>query len=179
VGGELEPGATVEQLLIVKEIVVSATNWSATTARARSAVISIGRAGLSEQIERLSRATDPCFAAGYIALVATLELQLRAEEAALESLNSRALRSHQEQHARVLAALHQAEPQVEAGDLALGREALALLDQWLPLQRASMDVAMLIARAPMGRKRPLEQRRSAPGGRRLRSPSPDGNFATF
>lgn len=159
---------------------MNAANWSATIARARGAELSIGRARLSEQIERLTRATDPCFAAGFIALLACLEQQLRAEEAALESLHSRALRSHQEQHARVLAALHQAEPQVEEGNLALGREALALLDQWLPAQRASLDLALLTARTPMGRKRPLDQRRSKPGRRRLRQPSrPDDNLATF
>ncbi|HEX9172835.1 MAG TPA: hypothetical protein VF861_09240 [Telluria sp.] len=159
---------------------MSATNWSATKARARSAGIAIGRARLSGQIERLIRATDPCFAAGYIELVSSLELQLRAEEAALESLNSRALRSHQDKHAHVLAALHQSEPQVEEGNVALGREALALLDQWLPLQRASMDMAMLIARTPMGRRPPLEQRRSDPGRRRLRQSSQsDRDFAMF
>lgn len=157
---------------------MSAANWSATIARARSAGIAIGRARCWEQIERLTRATDPCFAAGYIELVSCLELQMRAEEAALEAMNSRALHGHQEKHARVLAALNQAEPQVEEGNVALGREALALLEQWLPVQCASIDMAMLTARTPMGSNRPLQERRSEPGRRRLRQTRPDGNFAT-
>lgn len=156
---------------------MSAANWSATIARGWTAEISLGRARLSKQIEQLSRADDDSFAARYIGLVASLELQLRDEEAALESINSRALRSHQEQHARVLAALHQAEPQIEQGNITLGREALALLDRWLPLERATIDMALLTALTPMGRRRPLEARQPDHGRRRMRPSTPDGNLS--
>ena len=131
---------------------MSAANWGATIARGRTVEMSIGRARLSKQIEQLSRADDDGFAAGYIELVSCLELQLRDEEGVMESVNSRALHSHQEQHARVLAALNQAEPQIEQGNITLGREALALLDRWLPLERASIDMALLTALTPMGRQ---------------------------
>lgn len=155
---------------------MSAANWGATVARGRTAEISVGRARISRQIEQLSRAADECFAAGYVKLVSCLELQLRDEEAAIESIGGRALRSHQEHHARVLAALSQVEPQIEEGDFTLGREALALLDQWLPAQRASIDMALLIALTPAGRRRPLEERRRDAGRRRLRPASQtDGN----
>ena len=155
---------------------LTAADWGTTIARGRTAGMSLGRVRLSKQIEQLSRADDECFAAGYIELVSCLELQLRDEEAAIEAVNSRALHSHQEQHARVLAALNQAEPQIEQGNVTLGREALALLDRWLPLERASIDIALLTASTPMGRRRPLEARQPDQGRRRFRPPFlPDGN----
>lgn len=144
-------------------------------ARGRKVEMSVGRAGVSKQIEQLSRADDQSFAAGYKELVSCLELQLREEQAALEAVNSRALHSHLEQHARVLAALHQAEPEIEQGNLTLGREALALLDRWLPLERTSIDMALLTALTPMGRRRPLEARQPGQGRRRMRPPSPPDN----
>jgi hemerythrin len=137
---------------------MSVANWGAGVARGRTGNVSVERARLSQQIEQLSRASDEYFAASYVELVACLERQMRKEEAVMESINSRALRSHQEQNARVLAALHQVEPRVEQGNLTLGREALALLHRWLPAHRAAMDLALLASRSATGRHRPLAMR---------------------
>jgi hemerythrin len=137
---------------------MSVGNWGAGFARRGTVAVSAERARLSKLIEELSRASDEYFAAGYIELVSCLERLMRQEETVMESFNRRALRSHQEQNARVLAALHQTEPRVEEGGVTLGREALALLDQWLLAHRARMDLALLIAMMPMGRHRPLDAR---------------------
>jgi hypothetical protein len=155
--------------LISGVIIMSVVHPSAGVARGPTPAVSAGRVRLLAQIEQLSRAPDACFATGYDELVACLERQLRSEEAVMEARNSRALRSHQEEHARVLAALHQAEPRVDEGNVRLGRQALALLDQWLPLQCVSIDLALLTSPAPTGRQRPLESRGLDARRRRPRS----------
>jgi hemerythrin-like metal-binding protein len=99
----------------------------------------------SLQLERLAHTPDEQFADGFNELVADLETSFRDEEAAMEALNYPALRSHREQHARALSALHHAQPQIEGGDIALGREALELLPQWLLLHRSTMDLALASA----------------------------------
>jgi hemerythrin len=149
-------------------------NWGAIVERGRKAAVSAERARLSKQIEQAARATDECFARAYIELVSCLELGMRNEEAMMESINCRALHSHREQHARILAALHQTEPRIEEGDLTLGREALALLDQWLLAHHAELDLALLTAMTPMGRHSLLEARKSEATKRR-RPSQPDCN----
>jgi hemerythrin-like metal-binding protein len=105
-------------------------------------------------MERLSRTPDDRFADGFNALVANIEASFRDEESAMEALNYPALRSHREQHARALSALHHAQPQIEAGDIGLGREALELLPKWLLLHRSTMDLALASAiRPPVSRAR--------------------------
>jgi hemerythrin len=117
-------------------------------ARNMSGMMNEARRSLGEQIERLSRTNDDRFADGFNELVAAFETSFRDEEAAMEALNYPALRSHREQHARALGALHHAQPQVEGGDVALGREALELLPKWLLLHRSTMDLALASAGRP-------------------------------
>ena len=125
-------------------------NFSSTPWRARNVagMMREARAGLSDRMERLARTPDERFADGFTALIAELEASFRDEEAAMEALNYPALRGHREQHARTLSALHHAQPQVEGGDVALGREALALLPKWLLLHRSTMDLALAGAATP-------------------------------
>lgn len=132
-------------------------NFSSTPWRARNVagMMREVRAGLSDRMERLARSPDERFADGFTALIAELEASFRNEEAAMEALNYPALRGHREQHARTLSALHHAQPQVEGGDVALGREALDLLPKWLLLHRSTMDLALAGAVTP----RALRQRR--------------------
>lgn len=132
-------------------------NFSSTPWRARNVagMMREVRAGLSDRMERLARSPDERFAYGFTALIAELEASFRDEEAAMEALNYPALRGHREQHARTLSALHHAQPQVEGGDVALGREALDLLPKWLLLHRSTMDLALAGAVTP----RALRQRR--------------------
>ncbi len=127
------------------------TSWMAKNI---AGMMSDARREMAEQMERLARTPDDQFADGFNALIAELETRLRDEEAVMEALNYPALRSHREQHARALAALHHAQPRVEGGDIGLGREALQLLPKWLLLHRSTMDLALAnTARAPATRSR--------------------------
>lgn len=131
-------------------------NFSSSTWMARNiaGMMNEARRAMSTQMERLSHTADDQFADGFNYLIARLEASLRDEEAAMEALNYAALRSHREQHARALSALHHAQPQVEGGDIALGREALELLPKWLLLHRSTMDLALTTAaREPARRAR--------------------------
>lgn len=119
-----------------------------------AATMKQARRAMSSQVERLMHTPDDQFADGFKHLIACLEASFRDEEAVMEALNYPALRSHREQHARALSALHHAQPQVEGGDIALGREALALLPKWLLLHRSTMDLALAAAaREPARRAR--------------------------
>jgi hemerythrin-like metal-binding protein len=123
-------------------------------ARNVSGMMNEARRSMTEQMERLSHTSDDQFADGFNDLVANLETSFRDEESAMEALNYPALRSHREQHARALSALHHAQPQIEGGDIGLGREALELLPKWLLLHRSTMDLALASAtRPPVSRAR--------------------------
>jgi hemerythrin len=131
-------------------------NFSTTTWMTRNVagMMNEARREMSTQMERLSHTSDDQFADGFTNLIATIEACFRDEEAAMEALNYPALRSHREQHARALSVLHHAQPQVEGGDIGLGREALELLPKWLLLHRSTMDLALAsVARAPARRTR--------------------------
>jgi hemerythrin len=137
-------------------------------ARNISGIMTEARCLVAQQMERLSHTADDQFADGFNELVASLEASFRDEEAAMEALNYPALRSHREQHARALSALHHAQPRIEGGDVALGREALELLPKWLLLHRSTMDLALACnSRPPAGRAR-RHQAADHPG------PAPEG-----
>lgn len=144
---------------------ISSTTWMA---RNVSGIMHEARRSLAAQIERLALTADDQFADGFNDLIANIETSFRDEEAAMEALNYPALRSHREQHARALAALHHAQPKVEGGDIGLGREALELLPKWLLLHRSTMDLALAAAtrsasertrRPEAGWARPAPERR--------------------
>lgn len=122
-------------------------NFSSMPWRARNVagMMRAARYGIAERMERMARTSDERFAAGFTDLIADLEASFRDEEAAMEALNYPALRGHREQHARTLGALHHAQPQVEGGDVGLGREALELLPKWLLMHRSTMDLALATA----------------------------------
>jgi hemerythrin len=131
-------------------------NFSSATWMARnvSGMMNEARRSIATKMERLSHTADDQFADGFTALIADLEASFRDEESVMEALNYPALRSHREQHARALSALHHAQPQVEGGDVGLGREALELLPKWLLMHRSTMDLALASAtRPPAGRPR--------------------------
>lgn len=149
--------ATFHGFCFAKEIImnVSSTPWRA---RNVAGIMRDARAGLSDRMERLARTPDQRFADGFTALIAELEASFRDEEAAMEAFDYPALRGHREQHARALSALHHAQPLVEGGDVALGREALALLPQWLLLHRSTMDLALAGAVTPRAPRAPRQRR---------------------
>ena len=154
----------------------SSATW---VARNVAGMMNQARCNMSEQMARLSHTPDDQFSDGFTKLVACLEASLRDEEAVMEALNYPALRSHREQHARALSALHHTQPRVEDGEIALGREALELLPKWLLMHRSTMDLALSAAARPSAARArrhaatsfaaPAVERR--PGGRYLGGPA--------
>lgn len=64
----------------------------------------------------------------------------------MEEIDYLALKSHREQHARVLGAMHQIHSKVMQGDVSLGRHVVDdLLPQWLALHIDTMDNVLAIA----------------------------------
>lgn len=101
--------------------------------------------GIFKDLARLDEATDEEFRAAYPALIAKLELDFFGEEEQMEGIDFPGLKSHREQHAKVLAALHHVESRVRDGDVELGREANTLFPQWLMFHIATMDAALATA----------------------------------
>jgi hemerythrin-like metal-binding protein len=97
---------------------------------------------LAKTLEQLNSTDDTNFPQAYMALVAKLERDFHVEEALMEDYGLACLQLHREQHARVLSGLHQAQLHVMAGDIELGRHALALLPQWLEVHITTMDQAL-------------------------------------
>jgi hemerythrin len=96
---------------------------------------------LAEQIRELLDGPDEQFSALMAALVDSLEVDFRVEEDLMEVIDYPAIRSHREQHARVLAALHCLPP----GDVGAGRHAASLLLPWFHAHLATADTALAIA----------------------------------
>jgi hemerythrin len=100
---------------------------------------------LLAELARLDAAPDDQFGAGFLALITALERDFQGEEALMEKIDFPALRSHREQHARVLSGLHHVAPDVMRGDFTLGREATKLLPQWFQFHLSTMDAALAVA----------------------------------
>jgi len=96
---------------------------------------------LAEQLAVLQATPDAEFEAGLAELVGALEEDFRVEEGLMEAIDYPALRSHREQHARVLATLHGLAP----GDIAAGRKAAGLILPWFELHLATADTALAMA----------------------------------
>jgi hemerythrin-like metal-binding protein len=102
---------------------------------------------MAEQVKQLLDGPDQEFPDGMAQLVAALEDDFRLEEALMESIDYPAIRSHREQHARVLATLHGLAPD----DVAAGRAAAGLILPWFQLHLATADTALAIALQMAGR----------------------------
>jgi hemerythrin-like metal-binding protein len=100
---------------------------------------------LVNAMTELADLPDAQFGAGFAAFVAALEEDFRSEEEAMENIEFPALRSHREQHARVLGALHQVVPGLTQGDFETARRAVALLPHWFMLHLATQDAALAAA----------------------------------
>lgn len=98
---------------------------------------------LLAQINALLKGSDSAVAQGMERLVELMERDFRDEEVLMEQINYPGIRSHMEQHARVLAALHRIEP----GDVPAARAALVLLPQWFEMHLATLDKALAEALA--------------------------------
>lgn len=109
---------------------------------------------LKTALTRLAALPDEQFGPAFPDLVAAIEHDFRHEEELMETINYAGLHSHREEHARVLATLHQTELHVAAGEVAVGREALKLLEQWFIVHETRIDAALgaAIERAGCERK---------------------------
>lgn len=96
---------------------------------------------LAEQVRQLLDGPDQQIEAGTAVLIEALEEDFRMEESLMERIDYPAIRSHREQHARVLAALHGLAP----GDIPAARHAVGLVLPWFELHLATADTALAIA----------------------------------
>jgi hemerythrin len=97
---------------------------------------------LLDELAMLEDAPDKEFAASYTRFVARVERDFREEEDLMEQTAFCGLPSHREQHARMLAGLHHVARQVMAGDIASGRDVVALMPGWFMLHIETMDGAL-------------------------------------
>jgi methyl-accepting chemotaxis protein len=90
-------------------------------------------------------ASDHEFGSRLFALIVGIERDFREEEALMEDIDFPGLKSHREQHARVLSALHHVIPDVMQGDCASAWRAIELLPQWFLSHLSTMDAALAVA----------------------------------
>lgn len=107
---------------------------------------------LFSALDNLSSSEDADFCTEFATFVRQMERAFREEEAWMDELDFQEMTAHQEQHARLLGALHHIHAQVMDGDVGIGRHvADDLLPQWLLLHISTMDtpfaLAMQVARS--------------------------------
>lgn len=97
-------------------------------------------------LDVVSASSDDEFSERYGAFVYEVERAFREEEKWMEEIDPIVMRHHQEQHARVLGALHNTHLRVMNGEIQLGREVTdQLLPQWFALHRSTMDATLAVA----------------------------------
>lgn len=99
---------------------------------------------LMDALARLADMPDAEFPECYARFVAQVEKDFREEEDLMEASSFPGLPSHREQHARVLGGLHHVARQVMTGELAPGREVVALMPGWFLMHIETMDSAMAL-----------------------------------
>lgn len=101
---------------------------------------------LFSALDVLSSSDDEHFCTEFTAFVGTVERAFREEETWMDDVDYSAFASHQEQHARVLGALHHVHSAVMDGDIGLGRHVTdELLPQWLLFHISTMDTPFALA----------------------------------
>lgn len=99
-----------------------------------------------EALSALAALPDSEFALGFRGFVCHAERAFYREEQWMENSDFAADKSHREQHARVLSALHHVHSRILAGDIATGRETIeTLLPQWFAFHISTMDMALAAA----------------------------------
>ena len=96
---------------------------------------------LLDMINALLDGEDGDIVRGMAPLVDMLERDFREEELQMEQVDYPGIRTHREQHARVLATLHRIAP----GYVAASRAGLILLPQWLSVHLSTFDSALAAA----------------------------------
>jgi len=100
---------------------------------AACAALCTSRARLRARLAALQAQPDDVFVQDFPAVVAAVEADFRREEALLERLGDAALRPRRADYAVLLCALHRTLPQIESGDVSLGRQVADALDAVLSL----------------------------------------------
>lgn len=77
--------------------------------------------------DQLKQVMDEEFCLGYTALVARIEVDFFKEEEMMEQRSPTDLKSHREQHARILGILHHVAARIMKGDLIYGRKIASIL----------------------------------------------------
>ena len=99
-----------------------------------------------EGLQELSRAPDADFIPLYRDFLRQAEIAFRIEENWMEQQDLPIIKSHREQHARVLGALHHVHSRILDGDLPVGREVVKrLLPRWFALHITTMDAELATA----------------------------------
>ena len=100
---------------------------------AACAALRTNRARLCARVAALQAQPDDVFVQDFPALVAAVEADFRREEALLERLGDAALHPRRADYAVLLCALHRTLPQIEGGDVGLGRQVADALEAVLSL----------------------------------------------
>lgn len=97
-------------------------------------------------LEAVSASDDANFCPAFTTFVEQVERAFREEDMWMDDMDFPASAMHQEQHARVLGALHHVHAQVLGGDLHTGRHVVEeVLPQWLTFHVATMDTSLALA----------------------------------
>jgi hypothetical protein len=129
-------------------------------ALAACAALRTSRARLRAIVAALQAQPDEIFVQDFPAVVAAVEADFRREEALLERLGDAALHPRRADYAVLLCALHRTLPQIESGDVSLGRQVADALDAVLSLPWDAGTQVTVTHRAPLPDPRP--QRVPAP-----------------
>lgn len=100
---------------------------------------------LLDKLAQLKDVSDTDFPAQYASLVACVERDFREEETLMEEIDFPGIRSHREQHAKLLGGLHHAACAVMEGDVELGHHVIELLSDWFVFHISTMDTALSFA----------------------------------
>lgn len=119
---------------------------SASAPHTAAAALRRARKLLFVRIHHLASLDDGAFCAGFEAVVAAIEADLVHEDTVMETLGFDGLHARLAGNALLLASLHRIVTQVESGDAALGRAALAAAADLLSLHRLTTDLALVLAR---------------------------------
>lgn len=134
-----------------------------------AAALRRARKALFARMQRHVLLPDDQFCAAFEAVVAAIEADLAHEERVMEALAFDGLHERRAANALLLASLHRIVTQVETGNAALGRAALAASGDVLSLHRLTTDLALVLARpasAAPGHARPNGVAASVVGRRR-------------
>jgi hemerythrin-like metal-binding protein len=101
---------------------------------------------IAEALRWISTCPDQEFRTGFGVFVDKVEHAFDEEDGWMEDIDFPGLKTHREQHARVLGALHNAHFRVMSGDTDVGRDVVQhLLPQWFAFHVATMDAALALA----------------------------------